>query len=328
MSAQNPSNSVDGAAEATQDTTSTLSKISVLDSELSSLSSKQQGLTLISSIDTKNDNIKDKEHVGIVHDLVPVHTILVELAEKLQVKVNQASVELSNIRKKLSAEMRKTAETLASLDEVRIPPNLTALPSSSVAEPSPREAILAIHKYRDQAVSSLRIHADILSATMEINQFKDPAEDFNTASDRLDSSFQLLRLWLDQVGQAGRKLQSYDDESITLRKFSGERCKEIDALEKNAVLQKMSELSVRNCSLQSRKPVRSLGHTLDLQEIMLIAKSAKSLVYEISLQMLKIVDLIKEEEILATDTYHKLTKENSELLRRYCFYLKLKIQQL
>ena len=79
---------------------------------------------------------------------------------------------------------------------------------------------------------------------MEMNQFKDPAEDFNTAKDRLDSSFQLLRLWLDQVGQAGRKLQSYDDESITLRKFSGERCKEIDALEKNAVLQKMSELSV------------------------------------------------------------------------------------
>merc|ERR1719322_1684901 len=44
--------------------------------------------------------------------------------------------------------------------------------------------------------------------------------------------------------------------------------------------------------------------------------------------MLKMVDLVKNEEINATNTYHKLTKENSELLRRYCFYLKLKIQQL
>ena len=106
---------------------------------------------------------------------------------------------------------------------------------------------------------------------------------------------------------------------------------------------KMSELSLRNCSIQSRKPVRSLGHTLDLQEIMLLAKNAKSLVYEVvelffslpnlnrtqvSLQMLKMVDLVKGEEITATTFYHRLTKENSELLRRYCFYLKLKIHQL
>ena len=45
---------------------------------------------------------------------------------------------------------------------------------------------------------------------------------------------------------------------------------------------------------------------------------------KVSLQMLKIVDLVKGEEIAATTTYHRLTKENSELLRRYCFYLKLK----
>ena len=49
---------------------------------------------------------------------------------------------------------------------------------------------------------------------------------------------------------------------------------------------------------------------------------------QVSLQMLKIVDLVKGDEIAATTTYHRLTKENSELLRRYCFYLKLKIQQL
>ena len=44
--------------------------------------------------------------------------------------------------------------------------------------------------------------------------------------------------------------------------------------------------------------------------------------------MLKLVDQVKGKEINATNTYHKLTKENTELLRRYCFYLKLKIQQL
>ena len=110
-------------------------------------------------------------------------------------------------------------------------------------------------------------------------------------------------------------------------------------------MDKMGELSIRNCSLQvmtmiimmmfvmmmilqSRKPVRSLGHTLDLQEIMLLAKNAKSLIYEVSLQMLKTVDSVKGEEIAATNVYHSLTRENSELLRRYCFYLKLKIQQL
>ena len=48
-------------------------------------------------------------------------------------------------------------------------------------------------------------------------------------------------------------------------------------------------LQVRNCSLQSRKPVRSLGHTLDLQEIMLLAKNAKSLVYEVCMLVVEIV---------------------------------------
>ena len=50
------------------------------------------------------------------------------------------------------------------------------------------------------------------------------------------------------------------------------------------------DFQVRNCSLQSRKPVRSLGHTLDLQEIMLLAKNAKSLVYEVGWLDLEIID--------------------------------------
>jgi hypothetical protein len=41
--------------------------------------------------------------------------------------------------------------------------------------------------------------------------------------------------------------------------------KEIDSLEKQYVMEKMGELALRSCSIQSRKPVRSIGHTLDLQ---------------------------------------------------------------
>ena len=55
---------------------------------------------------------------------------------------------------------------------------------------------------------------------------------------------------------------------------------------------------------------------------------SSKLLIQVSLQMLKVVDLVKGEEIAATTFYHRLTKENSELLRRYCFYLKLKIHQL
>jgi hypothetical protein len=40
---------------------------------------------------------------------------------------------------------------------------------------------------------------------------------------------------------------------------------EIDSLEKQYVMEKMGELSLRSCSIQSRKPVRSIGHSHDLQ---------------------------------------------------------------
>ena len=204
----------------------------------------------------------------------------------------------------------------------------------------------SIHQYRDHAIATLAAQAAALAPAPAAPPALQPG-DFNSASDRLDLSFQQLRRWLDQLGAIARTLQSCDGESNALRRFSSEQCRDIDALEKEAVLVKMGELSVRNCSIQSRKPVRSLGHTLDLQEIMLLAKNAKSLVYEVgllvillfcccsaspltqvSLQMLKVVDLVKGEEIAATTAYHRLTRENSELLRRYCFYLKLKIHQL
>ena len=103
------------------------------------------------------------------------------------------------------------------------------------------ETILAIHQYINQAVTALNVQAGVLSKDAIPGK---QAEDLNTASDGLDSSFQQLRLWLDQVGQAARKLQNCDGETNTLRKFSSDRCRDIDLLEKDAVLKKMGELSV------------------------------------------------------------------------------------
>jgi len=332
MSAPDSSSSSSAAVDADPPLASTsLTTITDLDSELSTLSTTQPDLSrLAGEVEDGEGDETQKQQNGIVHDLAPVHNILVQLATSLQVKVDQATRELHEIRTKLATEMRKTSESLSSLGEVKLPSGFPASMSTSsmlVPDSPASETILAIHHYRDQAVSALNTQAEVLSSEPRDTKQGKQVEDFNTASDGLDSSFQQLRLWLDQVGQAARKLQNCDGETNTL-KFSSDRCRDIDLLEKDAVLKKMGELSVRNCSLQSRKPVRSLGHTLDLQEIMLLAKNAKSLVYEVSLQMLKIVDMVKGEEISATTTYHKLTKENSELLRRYCFYLKLKIQQL
>jgi hypothetical protein len=330
-SSSSSSTAVDPDPVLSSPSTPSLTTITDLDSELSTLSSTQPDLTLLASQEEDGDDVAHKQQSGLVHDLAPVHNILVQLASSLQVKVDKATRDLHEIRTRLAKEMRKTAESLSSLGEVKLPSGFPATMSTScmlLPDSPATETILAIHHYRDQAVSALNTQADLLSSLPRDSKTGQAVEDFNTASDGLDSSFQQLRLWLDQVGQAARKLQNCDGETNTLRRFSSERCRDIDVLEKDAVLKKMGELSVRNCSLQSRKPVRSLGHTLDLQEIMLLAKNAKSLVYEVSLQMLKIVDMVKGEEISATTTYHKLTKENSELLRRYCFYLKLKIQQL
>jgi len=257
----------------------------------------------------------------------------VDLASSLQLKVDKAINDLRNIRVKLSNEMNCTADLLEGVGEIKLPSSFPSSVSAMMSSTSPAfQTILSIHQYRDTAVAILRSQSDILvNNHINVNFNKEAAkvgEDFNNASDLLDHSFQQLRSWLDQVGQAARQLQCCDTENNGIKKFSVEKCRDIDTLEREAVMEKMSELTIRNCSIQSRKPVRSLGHTLDLQEIMLLAKNAKSLVYEVSLQMLKMVDLVKNEEIAATNTYHKLTKENSELLRRYCFYLKLKIQQL
>ena len=99
------------------------------------------------------------------------------------------------------------------------------------------ETILAIHHYRDQAVTALNMQAEVLSSKAKDTYPGKQVEDINTASDGLKSSMQQLNLWLDQGDQAVRKLQHYDGET-------SDRCRDIDLLEKDAVLKKMGELSV------------------------------------------------------------------------------------
>jgi len=267
------------------------------------------------------------------HDLVPVHQLLLKLAQELQAKVDAAIREICGMRRRLSQEMLATAAKLEELGEVVVPLGGEREP----AWPCPQHTLESIHLYRDQAVAALRSQAKSLeeagsgAGAEEGEEVEGEAPlDFNSASDKLDSSFQVIKAWLDQVGSCATSLQSCDGApaASSLRRFNTDRCRDIDSLEKAAVLCKLSELRLSSCSLQTRKPSRSLGHTLDLQEIMLAAKNAKSLVYEVSLHMLKMVDSVRAEEVETTTVYHRLTKENSDLLRRYCFYLKLKIWQL
>jgi len=301
---------------------STLSSITDRDSQLSRLAALPTVAAALMEGGEEEVTHPRWEH----HDLAPVHNILVQLAVSLQARVDQVARDLAGIRLRLADELLKTAEVLGGLGEVKVPPGFPPSPPC-LASARHLATLGSIHQYRDHAIATLAAQAAALAPAPAAPLALQPG-DFNSASDRLDLSFQQLRRWLDQLGAIARTLQSCDGESNALRRFSSEQCRDIDALEKEAVLVKMGELSVRNCSIQSRKPVRSLGHTLDLQEIMLLAKNAKSLVYEVSLQMLKVVDLVKGEEIAATTAYHRLTRENSELLRRYCFYLKLKIHQL
>ena len=268
------------------------STITARDSELSSLSRVAVAASTILAEE------EDEAGAGRVeqHDLQPVHAILVQLAVSLQARVDQAARDLAAIRHRLARELNRTADVLKNLGEVqniiiikcsinvlsqvKLPSGFPA--SVSMASLSSNSSKHAVHHYRDMAAAALESQSTILAAELPCQAADQPLpSDFNTASDRLDASFQQLRRWLDQLGAAARNLQSCDGESNTLRRFSSEQCRDIDILEKEAVMAKMGELSLRNCSIQSRKPVRSLGHTLDLQEIMLLAKNAKSLVYEV-----------------------------------------------
>ena len=105
-----------------------------------------------------------------------------------------------------------TAEMLEAAGDIKLPSNL---PTSSMSSTSSQAgmAILTIHQYRDAAVTALRAQAEVLSNNQVTRSPEASAEDFNSASDNLDTSFQQLRTWLDQLGTAARTLQQCSTDS-------------------------------------------------------------------------------------------------------------------
>lgn len=112
MSAPDPSLSSTSSAAVDPDpalsspSTPSLTTITALDSELSTLSSTHPDLALLSGdVEDEVEGDVPKEQAGVVHDLAPVHNILVQLASTLQVKVDLATRELQDIRTRLAREM-------------------------------------------------------------------------------------------------------------------------------------------------------------------------------------------------------------------------------
>jgi len=258
-------------------------------------------------------------------DLIPVQAMLVRVAVKLETKLMAALIDLNKSRINLAEQMRKTSLALEELGEIEVSGRMDT--STAEQHATVLSTIGDIHKYRDVAVKALNEHATTMNNHPKL---PDPSttQDFCSVSDSLDSMFQQMKATMEVISSCGKCLQTNSSLNTSVAKFSGAACAQIDTLEKSYVMDKLRQKDGSQCSVQSRKPVRSLGHTLDLQDIMLVAKNAKSHVYEICLHLLKCVDKVKSEEIKSTTVYHKLNKENSELLRRYCFYLKLKIIQL
>ena len=109
-----------------------------------------------------------------------------------------------------------TAEMLEAAGDIKLPSNLpTSSLTSSMTSTSSQAgmAILTIHQYRDAAVTALRAQAEVLSNNQVTRSPEVSAEDFNSASDNLDTSFQQLRTWLDQLGTVARTLQQCSTDS-------------------------------------------------------------------------------------------------------------------
>ena len=68
-----------------------------------SQTTSHQTLVLLEGVDDTEEVSLDQKR--IVHDLGPVHTVLVSLATSLQVKVDRAIQDLLEIRSKLAHEM-------------------------------------------------------------------------------------------------------------------------------------------------------------------------------------------------------------------------------
>jgi len=209
---------------------------------------------------------------GVGHDLAKVYDMLVKL------KVDKFTTELHEV----AVKMRKTADSLSSLGEVKLP-SILLVPNSPASE-----TILAIHQFIHQAVTALHMQAALLS-------FK-PKDTIpgkqDTASDGLDSSLQQLRLLVIQVFEAARKLVDCDRGTNTLRKSCSDMYSDIERLEKDAVLKKMGELSGMNCRLQSRNPYLEDNMLLNIMlDIKLVGREARTLVFEVGRQMFEIISL-------------------------------------
>jgi len=266
------------------------------------------------------DNIKKRKRT--VHDLGQVHTVLVSLATEFQLKVERDIQGMMEMGSKLAHEMNASADSLEIAGDIELPSNChTFSLSSSMSPTSPAcQAILSINMFREAAVSTLRSQAKALSST-QVPVKSESTEDFVMASENIDTSLQQLTKWKDQLSTTSRTLEQCSNDCGLLE--------QIDNLELQAVLDKMVELRSSNCSLQSRKPESSLVYERYLQKIMLLAKNAKSLIYEVRRQTMKASNLVTREEIAVTNIYSKHLREVAELLRRrrYEIFLKLEIKQ-
>ena len=86
-----------------------LDTITELDTKIQTLDHvhKHDTLTLLDTDEDSGEDSSDDEEkeTKIVHDLAPVHAVLVELAANLQCKVDKAIRDLQQIRVKLSNEL-------------------------------------------------------------------------------------------------------------------------------------------------------------------------------------------------------------------------------
>ena len=200
------------AARAEVDNSVSLDTITELDNKIQSLDQDHHDQKTLSLLEAEDDpsveaaEAADQELAKVVYDLGPVHTVLVSLAASLQTKVDLAIRELQNIRMKLASEMSTTADLLTTVGEIKLHSSFpsSSISSSMMSSSSPAcQTIVSIHQYRDSAVSVLWEQSEILSNNQIVSSSNRDGvkvgEDFNLASDLLDSSFQQLRSCLEQL---------------------------------------------------------------------------------------------------------------------------------
>ena len=157
----------------------------------------------------------------------------------------------------------KTANALTGLGEVQLSGRMD---TATEEQHSDVLATLSdIHAYRDMAVTALTAQAAVMNSNNDTVHVDTASQDFCTVSDSLDAMFQQMKRAMEEISMSGKTLQTCDKLNTTVARFSAAACGQIDRLERTYVVEKLRQLNKSGCSVQSRKPVRSLGHTLDLQ---------------------------------------------------------------